>query len=333
MAPAIKDRQALPDYAKPTADKIDRLGFKWEFDYEYPIPEPDKTQRVQIRNADHIARPADVSAYAAAMKRGDKFPPGVITRDGRFVDFNTRAVAAHKLGWLYFPVFVVNVDYGDATDSERERVQLLGASFNTTHGKRLDRAELAMNIRSVAANGDWNAERVANLLGISTPTVKQIFAQARAERRAEKLGVPLNGSLPASNRTLLGQRSDKLNDEPFKAVTKLAQESGLTHAELGDLCRRMQEERSDEAQVAVVAREREARAAQIAHHIATGKKRPPLSSELRKRLSFTAGYAGKERDLIDYNPDTWQEYVQQIESTITVLQKVVEAQRAEIDKK
>ena len=51
MAPAIKDRSDLPDYAKPTADKIEALGFKWEFDYKYPIQAPDTVQRVQIRNS------------------------------------------------------------------------------------------------------------------------------------------------------------------------------------------------------------------------------------------------------------------------------------------
>jgi hypothetical protein len=328
MAPAITTRQALPDYAKPVADKIERLGFKWEFDYEFPVPEPDKTQRVQIRDVSHLAKPADVTVYAAAMKRGDKFPPGVVTRDGRFVDFNTRAKAAWKLGWPHFPAFIINVDYGSATDAERERVQLLGASFNTTHGKRLDRNELAYNIRQVASNPDWSAERVAALLGISQPTVNAIFAQSRAEDRAQRLGIPFNGSVTASNRAMLGQRSEKLTDPPFKAVTKLAQDAGLTHEELRDLCNRVQDaEGSDTDKVAVVEAEREARSAQIAHFVSTGKKRPPLSIELRKRLSFTVGYEGKERDLVDFNPDTASEYMRQIERSIAVLQALAEAQK------
>jgi hypothetical protein len=328
VAPAIKDKNSLPDYAKPVADKIERLGFKWEFDYEFPVPDPDKTQRVQIRNEDHIAKPADVNVYAAAMKRGDKFPPGVVTKDGRFVDFNTRAKAAHKLGWPHFPAFVINVDYGAATDSERERVQLLGASFNTTHGKRLDRNELAMNIYHVANSPDWTAERVAALLGISQSTVNAIFAQARAERRAQTLGVAFNGSVTASSRALLGQRSDKLTDPPFKAIAKLAQDAGLTHGELRDLCNRVQEAQgSDAEKVAVVEAERDARSAQIAHHVATGKKKPPLSTELRKRLTFTLGYEGKEHDLVDFNPETASEYMRQLERGIAVLRAVADAQR------
>jgi hypothetical protein len=328
VAPAIKDKNSLPDYAKPVADKIEKLGFKWEFDYEFPVPDPDKTQRVQIRNEDHIAKPADVNVYAAAMKRGDKFPPGVVTKDGRFVDFNTRAKAAHKLGWPHFPAFVINVNYGAATESERERVQLLGASFNTTHGKRLDRNELAMNIRFVANNPDWTAERVAALLGISQATVNALFAQARAEQRAKRLGVTLNGSVTASNKAILGQRSEKLTDAPFKAIAMLAQDAGLTHGELRDLCNRVQVVEGSEAErVAVVEKERGARAAQIAHHVSTGKKKPPLSTELRKRLTFTLGYEGKEDELVDFNPETASEYMRQLERGIAVLRAVADAQR------
>ncbi|MFZ0230470.1 MAG: hypothetical protein WAL41_26800, partial [Mycobacterium sp.] len=114
MATAIKDKSALPDYEKSTADRIENLGFKWEFEYKYPIQAPDTVQRVQIRKDQH-APPAEVTRYAQAMKRGDQFPPGVVTKDGRYVDFNSRAMAAHKLGWLDFPAFILNVRVDSAT--------------------------------------------------------------------------------------------------------------------------------------------------------------------------------------------------------------------------
>ena len=80
MATAIKDKSDLPDYAKSTADRIENLGFKWEFEYKYPITEnPDTVQRLQIRK-DQQAPPAEVARYAAAMKRGDQFPPGVVAQ-------------------------------------------------------------------------------------------------------------------------------------------------------------------------------------------------------------------------------------------------------------
>ena len=50
MATPITDRKQLPDYAQTTAEQIEDLGFKWEFNYEYPVPDPNETQRVQIRD-------------------------------------------------------------------------------------------------------------------------------------------------------------------------------------------------------------------------------------------------------------------------------------------
>lgn len=331
MAGAIKDKSDLPDYAKSTADKIESLGFtKWEFDYKYPIQAPDTVQRVQIR--DSVEAPAgEVTRYAQAMKRGDQFPPGVVTKDGRYVDFNTRAKAAWKLGWPDFPAFILPVRFDTATESERERLYLLGAAFNTKAGKRLDRKEVAGVIRKIAGNPDWTAEKVAQHLGLSTSVVKSVFAQFRAEARAERLGVHLNGSITESNKAMLGQRSEKLTDRPFREIAKLALEAGLTSEELRDLCNRVQEaEGSDDERVAVIEAERRAREAQIAHYRATEKKKPPESVNLRKRLGFIGGFQAKVTDLLDYNPNTAAEYLRQVEAASAILQELAEAQRKAI---
>jgi hypothetical protein len=324
----VTTRQNLPDYAKPTADKIEKLGFKWEFDYEFPVPDPDKTQRLQIRDAAHLAPARDVTSYAEAMKRGDRFPPGVVTRDGRFVDFNTRARAAHKLHWPTFAAFILNVDYSRATEAERDRLQLLGASFNTTHGNRLTRAEITANVRAVAASGgDFTPERVAGLLGISGSRTASIFAVFKAEQRADRLGVPFNGSVTESNRAKLGQKSAKFTDRPWREITRLAQDAGLTSTELADLCDRVQAVTDGEdAQVAVVQAERTARDTQIANFTATGKKRPPASSELRARLGFICGYAGRAGELVEYNPDAAADFLRQVEEAAGILREVATAQ-------
>ena len=328
MAAAIKDKTDLPDYAKSTADRIEALGFKWEFDYKYPIQAPDTVQRVQIRDTAHEAPAAEVTRYAAAMKRGDQFPPGVVTRDGRYVDFNTRAKAAWKLGWPDFPAFILNVRFDGATDSERERLLLLGAAFNTTAGKRLDRKEVADIIRQVAGNPDWTVQQVAKLLGLTESTVKSVFAQFRAEDRAERLGVHLNGSITESNKAMLGQRSEKLTDRPFTEIAKLTQEAGLTSGELRDLCNKVQEAGSEAEKVDIIRAERDARDAQIAHFKATAKKKPPESVNLRKRLGWIAGFNTNVTELLDYNPTTAVEYLKQVEEASELLKRLAEYQRS-----
>lgn len=330
MASTITDKKNLPDNAQPIAQQIEDLGFKWAFNYQYPLPHPDKVQRLQIRA---IPAPGpEVTKYAAAMKRGDVFPPGVVTRDGRFVDFNTRAKAAWKTGRRDYPVFILNVSYDDASDIERERLLLLGAAFNTHGPKPLTRSELADLVGQIK-DQDWTAERVAALLGVTTSRVSAVFAQRKAERRAERLGVPFNGSVTASNRSLLGQRAEKMNDQPFAAITRLSQDAGLTGEELRDLCNRVQAvSGSDDERMAVIEAERKARQAQIDHYRATARRKPPLSSEMLKRTRWIEGFAETVTDLVDYNPTTGSEYLTSVERAAQVLAAVAQAQREQNDK-
>lgn len=330
MASTITDRKNLPDNAQPIADQIEKLGFKWEFNYQYPLPQPDKVQRLQIRG---IPAPGpEVLKYAAAMKRGDTFPPGVVTKDGRFVDFNTRAKAAWKTNRRDFPVFVLTTSYEAASETERERMFLLGAAFNSHGPKPLTRSELADLVGKIRGK-DWTAERVAALLGVTTSRVSTVFAQRKAEQRAERLGVPFNGSVTSSTRSMLGQRDEKLNDPPFAAITRLTQDAGLTTEELRDLCNRVQAETgSDEEKVAVVDAERKARQAQIDNYRATSRRRPPLSSETLKRTRYIEGFVDKIADLVDYNPNTGADYLASVERAAQVLTALAEAQRAENDR-
>lgn len=327
VASTITDRKGLPDNAQPIADQIEALGFKWAFNYQYPLPAPEKAQRLQVR--EQVAPPAEVAKYAAAMKRGDVFPPGVVTRDGRFVDFNTRSMAAWKTGRRDYPVFIVSASFEDASDSERERLLLLAGAFNTHGPKPLTRAELAKLVGEIKGS-DWTAERVAALLGVTNSRVNQVFAQRKAERRAERLGVPFNGSLTASSRTMLGQHGDKLNDRPFAAIARLAQDAGLTGAELRDLSKRVQEASgSDDEKMALIDAEREARKAQIENYRATEKRRPPLSSDVLKRTRWLEGFTGNISELVDYNPNTGGGYLMSVERAAQVLTALAVMQREE----
>ena len=245
------------------------------------------------------------------------------------MDFNTRAYAAHKLGWPTFPAFVINVDYDTCTSIERERVHLLGAAFNTKGPKPLTREEIADTVEKVSGNPDWTATRVAQHLGVSQGTVNSVFAQVRAKRRAEKLGVHLNGSVTATNVAALGQRSDKLTDRPFQEIARLTQDAGLETRELRDLLRKVEEVTgSDEEKVAVIDAERAARETQIAHYKATGKAKPPKSVELRRHLAFTLDNRDDPGAMAEYNPATAAEHLAKVTEAIEILELVRDAQES-----
>lgn len=325
MAPPVKDRQQLPDIAKPTADLIERLGFKWELDYEYQLPE--LGQRIQIRDTKHYAPAAQVSNYAAAMRRGDKFPPIVVTKDGHLLDGNTRVTAATKNKRPDLPAFVLNVDYESATGSARNRLHLLGAGFNARNGKGIDRVEIANVVRAVVGAGDYDATRVAALLGVTDSTIQGIFAEQKARERAAKLGIELNGSVPASQVKTLGQRSPKLNDQPFAAITRLTLDAGLAQDELRELCNRVQAAGSDEEKLALVAEEQQAREEQIAEYKATGKKKPPVSGELRRKLGYIFAFESDPQSLVERNKDVADKHLEQLAKAIKILKVAETAQR------
>jgi hypothetical protein len=327
--PAItmKDRQNLPDLAKPIAAKIEALGFRWEFDYEYPVPDPDKTQRLQIRDADHVAQPSEVNRYAAAMKRGVKFPPGVVTKDGYFVDFNTRAKAASKLGWPTFQAFILDVNYQSADQFKKDAVLLLAGAFNADAGNRLTRAETVKLVKSMATSGDFEPARVETVLNLTPGTASNVYAQARAEARAERLGVPFNGSVPPSHRTKLGQTGEKITDAPWRETVRLTQDAGLTTEELRDLITRiLADTEGDSSRLMLLANERAVRGAQISHYKASGRKRPPASTNLRARLAFINSFSGKTGELVDRNPETAREYLELVSAAAQILRQVERAQ-------
>lgn len=327
MASVVTDRKSLPDNALPIADQIEAMGFKWSFNYQYPLPEPEKVQRLQVRDTERAPK-QEVDKYAAAMKRGDVFPPGVVTRDDRFVDFNTRAAAAWKTGRRDFPVFILNVSLADATETERDRLYILGGAFNTHGPKPLSRNELVNLVRKITGP-DWSAEKVAAHLGVTKNRVANVLAQRRAEQRAARLGVKLNGSLTPSALTILGQRDEKLNDRPFAEILRLAQDAGLTSGELSSLCSRVQEVTgSDDERVALVEEERRAREAQIANYRATAKRKPPMSSEVLKRTRYVENLGSTGvTELVDYNPGTSASYLASVERALAVLTALATAQR------
>lgn len=329
-----KEKNKLPDWALSTMNQIEDLGFfNWVYDWEYPVPTGDTIQRVQIRDQKNVGPASVVALYAEAMKRGDKFPPGVVTLDGRIVDFNTRARAAAKLGHTTFPVFIIQENYDGADSFTQERFHMLGTAFNSGGPVPLTRPELSAQLRMAAANSDqWDTDAVAKHVHVKRGTVQGIFAEFRAEKRAEKLGVPFNGSVSSTTRAMLGQKSEKLADEPFKQIARLAQDAGMITKDLAGLCKRVVEiTTGDTDRLALIATERADREQQIAGFRASGKRRPPLSSRMRTDAKFVISHRNEVNELVDTNPNTRVDYLELISDAAGVWSQLVAAQRAAND--
>lgn len=317
----IKNRQQLPDVAKPTADLIEKLGFQWELDFEYPTPDP--ARRVQIREEGHYIPREMVMRIAAAQFRGDKLPPVVVTSDGYLIDGNTRTAAARHNKYPSVQALVLTDTYEGCTEKVERRLRLLGAAFNARNGKGIDREEIRKAVVAIAKDSTYDGTRIAALIGVTDATVRSILAEMKARDRAESLGVHLNGSVAATPLRVLGQASEKLNDEPFKAVATLTQDTGMSPGELREVLRQMHDAKADEGALAVVEEHRLARREQIAEYRASGKSKPPPAAKLRQRLGFILDFESSPKDLAELNPDVVEKHRDAIERSIAVLQAVL----------
>ena len=171
-------------------------------------------------------------------------------------------------------------------------------------------------------------DRIAALIGVTDATVKSMLAEMKARQRAESVGVHLNGSVAATPLRILGQASEKLNDEPFRAVASLAQDTGMGPSELREVIKQMHAAKSDDGAVGVVDEQRKARREQIAEYRASGKSKPPPAAKLRQRLGFILEYESSPRDLLELNPEVVAKHREAIEKSIAVLQAVLAAAEA-----
>lgn len=325
-----KDREKLPDWAVRGINEVEGMGFnRWILDLEYANPDPATVKRIQVRDEAHVGQAYKVNLYAEAMKRGDKFAPGVVDSTGRIVDFNTRNRAAWKLGWPTFPVIVIQESYDNADPFTKTRFAILGGGFNGGGPEGLTRPELTRLIRLTAADPSrWTVAHVAEKLHVPQKQVQGIFAEFRAEARAEKLGVPMNGSVKPTTKEMLGQRSEKLADATFREIIGLVQDTGMPTSEARDLCRQVIGiTTGDDDRMSFLSGEREGREGQIAAFKGGGKRRPPLSSHVRRHANFYIEHSDNARELADANPNTRDEFLDKIEVMAGVLTELVQIQR------
>ena len=204
----------------------------------------------------------------------------------------------------------------------------LGAAFNARHGKGINREELRRAVAQIGSDPTYSATRIAALIGVTDRVVLTLLAEKRARDRAETLGLHPNGSIKAAQLGALGKQSEHLNDEPFKAIFALVEDTGMGIGEVKDLAMRTMEPKSDEGAMEVLAKEREVRRPQIAQYKASGKSKPPKSAILRQRLGFILNYEANPEDLKEHNPQLSEEYIGTLQRSVKVLQSIIDAQEA-----
>lgn len=281
MARGIEKDESLPGYARPLAPMIRAAGFNWVFWEDRKLA----LHRIQVRNIEELAPPREVAQYATALKRGDQMPAVVHTADGYLVDGNTRTEACRKINRTTFPAFVLDVNFSDATSSQRKQLQALGTALNNIHGRGMKKADIASIIASVGED-DTSPKDLARRLKISESTANTYLNTALAHRRADAVGVKLDGTLTPSVLKLFGNKSRYFSDDVFKEFLQLAQDAHLTVAAVTSLSKRLEAiHDGDQGRLELLNAERDG------YHdvIEGGSVNPSKAAKLRQSLGFLNG--------------------------------------------
>jgi hypothetical protein len=321
----ITSRENLPDEACAVAAHIEDLGFKWTYDSRYPTPDP--SRRIQIRDEQHYAPKQQVKQYAAAMQRGDNFPPGVATADGYAVDGNTRIEAARENKYPTIEMFILDREYENASEQVQQTIYLLAAVLNSTHGNGLEENEIRRAIISAARRDRFDAKRITAFLRLPPDYVNNILNEKYAEDRAQVNGIQVSDQLHPTKLRLLG-RAKRLYDKPWSELFLLTQDSGLSAHDLRRLIKAVENAGSEEVQLDLVATDRMERRDQIAEYRATGKARVPISGQLRRSLGFVIGFEANPRELVEHNRALAESHQVALERALKVLTLALAFQKA-----
>jgi hypothetical protein len=319
MARAVTRKEDLPPYAQASVQRIEEFGFGWRFFADHKLG--DITNRVQVRDTDKLAPPAEVSKYAQAMKRGDQFPPAILTGDGVLVDGSTRTEAVNKNNWRTFPAFELDVLYHKAPDSVKRQLKYLGSGFNLTHGRGMNTANLMRIVDDLALDDD-TPQDLARRLHIPNSTANTLLNASKARKRAERLGIVLNDNLTNSHLRLFGAKSPLYTDPVFASFILLAQDARLSITATTDLARRLAASGTENERLEVLAEERSG----YRDIISGGATSPSRAAQLRRSLGFLIGQDDADT-LAELSPEASETHVKTLIAAADRLNKVIAAQQ------
>jgi hypothetical protein len=318
MAKALTRLEELPPYAQENVTRVRTFGFGWSFVEENRLA--DASRRIQVRTIAQLAPPHETTLYEQALRRGDQFPPVIVTADGYLIDGHTRTEAARKLGWKTFPAIRLDVKVEGAPASVRHQLTALGTAFNAVHGKRMSAANFAEIIDTIAVEDDTPKD-IARRLRIGESTANTLLNAAKAKHRAARLGVTLNGTLTNSHLKLFGGKSQQFTDPVFSGFIQLTQDARLTINATTDLSKRLANAGTERERLNIIENERHG----YRSVIDGGTSNPTKAARLRQSLGFLNGQEDPDQ-LAELDPHASKVHIEALRDAAMRLALVLEAQ-------
>lgn len=309
-----------------TLDLLKQYALDWTYEADHPLPEAGK--RKQIRDEKHNAPVKEVKRIRAALAAGRRVPPVVITRDGYYVDGNTRGAAYEKAEVKRAHAVVLAVDYEKASPEQQRKLKGLGAALNIVHGNRLTPDEVREAVLTLAEDPTLAhyPSRIAELLGESKADVARVLKLERGRTFIRSHGHTVNGNMTAGVLNVFAARFSDWHTEPAVKITDIALTADLSAAELTDLARKVEATTSDSEAMTVLTEaeaELQDRVRRVAFH---GKGKPTIAGKLRRALGNVTRFTEEIDRAVDDDPSSARGYFDDLNNAIDGLTRLRDAQ-------
>lgn len=233
---------------------LDRLGIRYEFHSTFPVGDLDTDASNAVWNQARLGDPVDpehVEELVAELERGVEFPPIIFYRDNNgqaaVLSGNHRREAYARVGREEIPAY----EASGLSGLRKEDARVLSLIYEANHGHGLPvsldhRVHQAM----ILIENGYNVRAAAAAVGIPETRVRDSYDAIRATRRLElELGVDTKAIPISAQRRIVNVRNDKV----AKAIAQVVPLMDKKTQEVNELVKAVNTERTEEAQLAVVA--------------------------------------------------------------------------------
>lgn len=322
MAPR-NSRTAHPAMSQQVEQMLSARGIQYDFEANVQISEIRLAEGYQVRLTEHREPKDQVAKYSVAMKHGAQFPAIVLNDRLERIDGNTRLAARIKNGETTIPAYICH-------NLTPLQARSLSVELNQSNGLAMTEQEIRRFVDGAVQEGQHaDIRTLFRMTGVTETKLQRWVAETLFNTRAEHEHIDERHAsvLPPSTRAALN--SARLA-AVFCEITQLAAEARIPAAGVKKLVAQANQASSESDALAVVAAERENRAAEIR---AVGSGFSPRNA---RRSNGSAQHLGglarfKVEDLLDVDPEKQFETFQRMRLIRDRLDEVVERAEREWD--
>jgi ParB-like chromosome segregation protein Spo0J len=268
-------------------ERLDARHIPYTFQPSFPVDGLRDAEGNQVRLGQHRAPKQMVDRYVEQMKNDAVFPGIVINAAGELVDGNTRVAAARRLGRKTIAAYV-------CSDLTPLAARALSVELNQSHGQSMTSQEIrAFVIGAVREGQTLDVRAYARMTGTKPATLRRWIKAEEARARAARAGLSVDSFelLPEPVQAALQQTRMQ---SVFVEAATLAGDARLNASTTKALVRDANAAASEAAAVVLIAREREARAADITTIASGFKPRRHRSASAAPHLAALMKYAASD---------------------------------------